>query len=142
MTPQEPGSSLPSDGELQLQLCSIYCLYSPQNVLFSNSCPLCFQPMHTNYGSCRTRAPPSLCGSWRRESLLRILAPLHHNTHDVSTFHTHFSNNYQNLLDMHAPKLANHGAQDTRTRPLGAHKRPQLAASSPWKVHYSLFFAT
>lgn len=40
--------------------------------------------------SCRTRAPPSLPGLWCRESLLRILAPLHHNTHDVSTIHTHF----------------------------------------------------
>lgn len=63
--------------------------------------------MHTNYGSCRTRAPPSLSGSWRRESLLRILALLHHNTHDVSTFHTHFS---QQLL-----KPFGHAWHQTRT---------------------------
>lgn len=47
-------------GAVKLQLYSIYCLYSPRNVLFYNSCPSCFQPMHTNYGSSRTRAPPSL----------------------------------------------------------------------------------
>lgn len=60
--------------------------------------------MHTNYGSCRTRAPPSLSGLWRRESLLRILALLHHNTHDVSTFHTHFPTTITTFRTCMAPK--------------------------------------
>lgn len=56
-------------------------------------------------------------GSWRRESLLRILALLHHNTHDVSTFHTHFSPTtlatFWTCMDT---KLAHRGAHKVGTR--------------------------
>lgn len=56
-------------------------------------------------------------GSWRRESLLRILALLHHNTHDVSTFHTHFSpTTLATFWTCMATKLAHRGAHKVGTR--------------------------
>lgn len=144
MTPQQPDSSLRSNERRNSSFTEYTVYILLKKLLFSNSCPPCVFSTHATQtiGSCRTRAPPSLSGLWRRESLLRILALLHHNTHDVSTFHTHFYNNYHNLLDMHGTKLAHHGAQEAGTRPLGAPERPQLAASSPCKVLYSFFFTT
>lgn len=67
---------------------------------------------------CRTRAPPSLPGLWRRESLLLILALLYttHSTRDVSTFRTLFSDNYSDLLDLRGTKPAHQPAHGVGTR--------------------------
>ena len=65
----------------------------------------------------------SLSGLWRRESLLRILALLHHNTHDVSTFHTHF-------LPTTIKNLSAHAWQQTRT-PRCTGERRELDPSVP-----------
>ena len=95
--------------------------------------PVCVFNPCTHKLSCRTRAPPSLSGSWRRESLLRILALLHHNTHDVSTFHTHFPNNYYNLLGMHGTKLCTGPREPTPRCPHTAPTCSQLAPQTAFR---------
>lgn len=107
---------------------------------FPNSSPCVSKAhMHTECSS----APPSLSGSWRMVSLLRILALLHHNTHDVSAFHTHFPplGDYQNLSDVNAtPPKRSTVLRAVCSRPLGARRRQQtcsqLALRSP--LHFSL----
>ena len=138
------------------------------NILFIFSCfltlapPVCFQTPCTHIMVLAGRErlhlslPPSLSlslsGLWRRESLLRILALLHHNTHDVSTFHTHiFSQQLlKTFLHMHGTKLAQHGAQRSAgsstprctPAPLPGPHTPNTPppTCSPCKVLCSFFF--
>lgn len=116
-----------------------------RSVLFPNSSPRVFKPhMHTECSSNRTRAPPSLAGSWRRVSLLRILALLHHNTHDVSTFHTHIFHRWSTIktsrTSMQQPAK---GARCSGQRVADLWlltNGTKLAANSPCKapLHFSL----
>lgn len=130
LTPQKKATLTTSSISWEIQTPS-FTEHTVYILLFSNSCPPCVfsNPVHTYYGSCRTRAPPSLAlslslsGLWRRESLLRILALLHHNTHDVSTFHTHF-------LPTTIKKLSAHAWQQTRT-PRCTGERRELDPSVP-----------
>lgn len=77
----------------------------------------------------RERLHRSVSGSWRRESLLRILALLHHNTHDVSTFAPLIPSTHQTRLDPHGIEPAHPTAQAAGTRPRGAAREPNVAAS-------------
>lgn len=119
MAPRQPWRQLLLCHRLQLLIYSTQRFNSPSKTCcFLTLDPCVFNPcaqMIVVAGQERLHLPV-----WRRESLLRILALLHHNTHDVSTFHTHFPQQLLKAFGRPCPQTRARPSRDTGTRPLGA----------------------
>lgn len=141
---RQQGSDQMASG-FRLNTTFIFPLKNKNNtsVLFPNSSPRVFKPhIHTKCSSNRTLAPPSLSGSWRRVSLLRILALLHHNTHDVSTFHTHIFHHWATIktcrTSMQHPPKGPRSSGQLGADPSASPMAPNLQPTRPAKP-FTLF---
>lgn len=110
--------------------------FSFKNVLFSNSGPMCFQPMRTNDSSCRTRAPPSLCVA-QGVPPPDPGAPTPQHSWRINISHT-FSQQLLKPLGRPCPQTRATHSRDTGTRPLGAPETAlgcdQTPLQSPFRV--------